>query len=129
GSRVLAGVEEGAIVSLLGTSFARNPLVGGDAGSTEGAALSAPEEGWLGAEPPVRLTHDPQESSLRSWPVPFRRPLTAIVAAPEGTVGSTGSEALAVGAQGEAARYRPGLGWEPEFLLTGSGKRATPNLR
>jgi hypothetical protein len=129
GSRVVTGVEEGAMVSLVGTSFVRNPLVGGDAGGREGAALSGPEEGWLGAEPPVRLTHEPQESSLRSWPVPFRRPLTAIVAAPEGAVGSTGSEALAVGAQGEAARYKPGLGWEPEFLLNGSGKRATPNLR
>lgn len=129
GTRVLTGVEEGSIVSLVGTEFQRNPLVGGDAGADFGAALSSPEEGWLGADPPVRLTHEPQESSLRSWPVPFRRPLTAIVAAPEGTAGALTTEALAVGAAGEVARYRSGLGWEPEFLLTSSGKRATPNLR
>ena len=60
--------------------------------------------------------------------MPFRRPLSAIVAAPETAVGALGSEALAVGAQGEVARYKTGLGWEPEFLLSG-GKRQTPNLR
>ena len=30
---------------------------------------------------------------------------------------------------GEVARYLPGVGWQPESLLTGSGARATPNLR
>jgi hypothetical protein len=129
GRRVVTGVDDGAILSLDGTSFERNPLVGGEAGSVRGAALGGPEEGWLGAQPPVRLTHNPGEASLRSWSVPFRRPLTAIAAAPGTAAGSLGSEALAVGAAGEVARYVPGIGWEPESLLTGSGKRATPNLR
>lgn len=129
GRRVITGVDAGAILSLTGATFERNPLVGGEAGSVRGAALGGPEEGWLGAQPPVRLTHNPVEASLRSWPVPFRRPLTAMASAPGTTAGSLGSEALAVGAAGEVARYLPGIGWEPEFLLTGSGKRATPNLR
>ncbi|HVW48473.1 MAG TPA: hypothetical protein VHA76_15560 [Solirubrobacterales bacterium] len=129
GRRVVTGIDDGAILSLAGTAFERNPLVGGEAGSVRGAALGGPEEGWLGAAPPVRLTHDPAEASLRTWPVPFRRPLTAIAAAPGTAPGALGSEALAVGAAGEVARYVPGIGWEPEFLLGGSGKRATPNLR
>ena len=61
--------------------------------------------------------------------MPFRRPLTAIAPAPGEPVGVLSAEALAVGADGEAARYVPGQGWEPEFLLTASGKRATPTLR
>lgn len=129
GRRVVTGVDSGAILSLTGTAFERNPLVGGEAGSVRGAALGGPEEGWLGAQPPVRLTHEPAEASLRGWPVPFRRPLTAIAAAPGTAAGSLGAEALAVGASGEVARYLPGIGWEPEFLLTSAGKRATPNLR
>ncbi|HKZ14925.1 MAG TPA: hypothetical protein VJL81_13880, partial [Solirubrobacterales bacterium] len=129
GRRVVTGVDQGAILSLTGATFERNPLVGGEAGSYRGAALGGPEEGWLGAAPPVRLTHNPAEASLRTWPVPFRRPLTAIAAAPATAPGSLGAEALAVGAAGEVARYLPGIGWEPEFLLTSSGKRATPNLR
>ena len=129
GQRVLTGVGSGAILSLEGTAFVRNPLAGGGAGSVEGAALSATDEGWLGAAPPLQLTRNPQAASLRAWPVPFRRPLTAVVPEPGAPGGSLESEALAVGAAGQVARYVPGHGWEPEALLRSSGKRATPTLR
>ena len=36
---------------------------------------------------------------------------------------------MAVGADGEVARYIPGQGWVAESLLSGSGARATPTLR
>ncbi len=129
GRRVLTGVGQGAILSLEGAAFQRIALAGGDAGAAQGAALSAPDEGWLGANPPLRLTRNPEPSRLQPWPVPFRRPLTAVASQPGAAVGALGSEALAVGAEGEVARYLPGQGWEPDFLLTPSGKRATPTLR
>lgn len=129
GRRTVTGVGQGAILDLEGTAFARVPLGGGDAGAGRGAALSAPDRGWLGAKPPLQLTHDPEAAGLASWPVPFRRPLTAIAAEPGPPVGSLGSEALAVGDHGQVARYLPGQGWEPEPLLRSSGKRATPTLR
>jgi hypothetical protein len=129
GRRVLTGVGQGAILSLEGSAFARITLAGGSAGASRGAALAAPDAGWLGASTPLHLTRNPEPSRLQSWPVPFRRPLTAIAPEPGAPVGATGSEALAVGADGEAARYIPGKGWEPEFLLTAAGRRATPTLR
>ncbi|HEY4779816.1 MAG TPA: hypothetical protein VIH47_09515, partial [Solirubrobacterales bacterium] len=129
GQRVITGVGQGAILSLEGSAFARIALGGGSAGAGQGAALSAPDEGWLGAEPPLRLTHSPEPARLTPWPVPFRRPLTAIAPVPGAPVGTLDSEALAVGDDGEVAHYVSGQGWEPEFLLTASGKRATPTLR
>jgi hypothetical protein len=129
GTRVITGVGQGAILGLQGSVFVRNPVASGNAGSEFGAALSAPDEGWLGARPPLQLTRNPEAARLQPWPVPFRRPLTAIVPAPGAPVGALGSEALAVGDEGEVARYIPGQGWEPEFLLKGNGKRATPRLR
>jgi hypothetical protein len=129
GARAVTGVGQGALLILESSSFLRIPLSGGAAGALQGAALAAPESGWLGATTPLRLTHEPEPSRLLSWPVPFRRPLTAIAPAPGASVAGLESEALAVGDDGEVARYRPGTGWEPEFLFTASGKRATPTLR
>lgn len=129
GRRVVTGVGQGALLVLGGTAFARYSVAGGDAGTSRGAALFAPEEGWLGAQPALQLTRNPEPSQLQSWPVPFRRPLTALAGAPVAAVAGLDSEAIAVGANGEVARYLPGQGWEPEPLLTGSGKRATPTLR
>lgn len=129
GQRALTGVGSGAILSLEGTAFTRYPLAGGGAGGKEGAALSAPDQGWLGASPPLQLTRNPQPAGLQAWPVPFRRPLLAAAPEPGKAVGALGSEALAVGAAGQVARYLPGRGWEPEALLRSSGKRATPTLR
>jgi hypothetical protein len=129
GRRVVTGLKQGAILSLAGERFERITLGGGAAGAAQGAALTAPDEGWLGATPPLRLTRNPAESGLQAWPVPFRRPLTAVAPEPGAALGSLESEALAVGVSGQVARYVPGQGWEPDFLLTGSGKRATPTLR
>ena len=129
GSRIVTGIGQGSIASLEGNAFVRIPLGSGDAGSDLGAAMAAPDEGWLGARPPLQITRSPEAARLLSWPVPFRRPLTAIAPEPGAAVGGLGSEALAVGDEGQVARYIPGQGWEPEFLLRGSGRRATPRLR
>ncbi|HSR95016.1 MAG TPA: hypothetical protein VLK56_09135, partial [Solirubrobacterales bacterium] len=129
GQRVITGVGQGAILSFEGDTFDRIALSGGEAGSGQGAALSAPDEGWLGADPPLHLTRNPEAAHLQPWPVPFRRPLTAIAPQPGAPVAALSSEALAVGDGGEVARYVPEEGWKPEFLLTASGSRATPTLR
>lgn len=129
GTRAITGVGQGAILSLEAATFRRLTFVGGDAGSKEGAALSSPEEGWLGASPPLQLTRNPQAARLQPWPVPFKRPLTAVAPEPGAPLGGLDSEALAVGDEGQVARYLPGRGWEPEFLTRGNGKRATPTLR
>lgn len=135
GTRAITGVGQGAMLTLENGAFTRIPL-GGNGGTSAGAALALPEregrgpggiEGWLG--PSYRLTREPIPSGLQSWPVPFRRPLLAIAPQPGATVGALSSQAVAVGALGEVARYLPGVGWQPESLLTGSGSRATPNLR
>ena len=66
---------------------------------------------------------------LTSWPVPFRRPLLAVTTEPGTTPGDGNAEALAVGADGEIARYHPGLGWVPEFIYSSAGVVQTPTLR
>ena len=47
GQRVVTGVGQGAILNLEGSQFARITLSGGSAGASQGAALSAPDSGWL----------------------------------------------------------------------------------
>jgi hypothetical protein len=136
GSRAITGVGQGAMLVFENGAFSRIPL-DGNGGSSAGAAIAWPEkeglgaghgiEGWLG--PSLRLTREPIASGLAPWPVPFRRPLTAIVAQPGTTVGSIESQALAVGQNGQVARYKPGIGWQAESLLTGAGTVAKPNLR
>jgi hypothetical protein len=129
GKRVVTGIGQGALLSFAGETFDRIPVGGGDAGGAFGAALAGPEEGWLGAgQGPLRLTRTPEPATLAPWPVPFRRPLLAVAPAPEGAVGNLGSEALAVGSDGQAARYVPGQGWIEEPFLNSSGARATPDL-
>jgi hypothetical protein len=129
GKRLITGLAGGAILDLEGSAFARISPAGGNAGGEEGAALGESGEGWLGANPPIHLTRSPEQARLAPWPVPFRRPLTAIAPQPGAPVAALGSEALAVGANGEVARYIPGYGWTAEPLLSGSGARATPTLR
>jgi hypothetical protein len=126
GTRAITGIGQGAILIFENGGFSRIPLSGNGGGSA-GAALSAPDQGWLG--PSYRLTREPAPSGLQPWPVPFRRPLLAVAPQPGVTVGALSSQALAVGSAGEVARYVPGVGWQPESLLTGSGSRSTPNLR
>ena len=126
GTRTVTGVGQGAILVFENGAWSHIPL-SGNGGSSAGAALSGPTEGWLG--PSYHLTRAPIASGLQSWPVPFRRPLVAVASQPGAPPGSLSSQALAVGAAGEVARYLPGVGWQPESLLTGSGVRATPDLR
>jgi hypothetical protein len=126
GRRAITGVGQGAMLIFENGAFSRIPL-SGSGGTSAGAALSAPDEGWLG--PSYHLTREPIPSGLQVWPVPFRRPLLAVTPQPGAPVGEISSEALAVGAEGEVARYLPGVGWQPESLLGGNGKPAKPNLR
>jgi hypothetical protein len=130
GRRAITGVGLGAMLLFENGAFSKIPL-SGTGGTTAGAALTYSEEagigGWLG--PSYRLTREPVPSGLQPWPVPFRRPLLAVAPQPGTAVGELSSQALAVGAGGEVARYLPGVGWQAESLLSGSGTRATPDLR
>jgi hypothetical protein len=135
GERVIAGLANGVSLRLEGNEFKRVLALGGsepprDVGGTYGAAFSNPREGWLGNfQLPVHLTLNPIPSRLQPWPVSFRHALVAIAPQPGAPIGSTSSEALAVGDQGEVARYKPGEGWLPESLFTSGGRLATPRLR
>ncbi len=135
GERVIAGLNEGVSLRLEGSSFVRVLSLGGsapgnDVGGSFGAAFSSPREGWLGNETlPVHLTTSPSPDRLSSYPVPFRHALTAIAPQPGAPVGALSSEALAVGDQGEVARYHPGEGWQPESLPGEGGRVETPRLR
>ena len=135
GERVVAGLPEGVSLRLEGTEFKRVLALGGspppaDVGGTFGAAFSEAREGWLGnVKLPVHLTLHPAPSRLEPYPVPFRHALIAIAPQPDAPVGSLSSEALAVGDQGQVARYTPGKGWLPESLLGGGVQKETPVLR
>jgi hypothetical protein len=130
GERVITGLPDGVSLRLEGGTFKRVLGLGGKAGGELGAAFSSAKEGWLGKEGlPVHLTLEPVASRLEAWPVSFRQPLLALAPQPGAPVGSLSSEMLAVGAQGEVARYVPGQGWLPESLLGPSGRREAPVLR
>jgi hypothetical protein len=137
GERVITGFADGVSLRLDGASFTRVLALGGksgeegnEVGGTYGAAFSSPREGWLGnVRLPVHLTLRPAPSRVAPYPVPFRHALVAAAPQPGAAVGALSSEALAVGDQGEVARYKPGQGWLPESLLTSGGRRATPRLR
>jgi len=128
GERVITGLPEGVSLRLEGESFTRVLSFGASASSSDpggsfGAAFSNASEGWLGNNGlPVHLTLQPKTSRLTQWPVPFRYALAAIAPAPGAPAGSLSSEALAVGDQGEVARYKPGEGWLPESLF-GPGEK------
>lgn len=134
GARVITGFPDGVSLRLDGSSFTRVLALGGsqppnDVGGTYGAAFSEAREGWLSnLRLPVHLTLHPQASRLTPYPVPFRHALVAIAPQPGAPIGSLSSEALAVGDQGQVARYTPGKGWLPESLLAVGGRRATPRL-
>ncbi len=131
GERVITGLGEGVSLRLEGSEFKPQPALGGseapeDVGGTLGAAFSNPREGWLGnSQLPVHLTLDPAPNRLTPYPVPFRHALTAVAPQPGAPVGALSSEALAVGDQGEVARYEPGEGWQPESLFGAGGKVET----
>jgi hypothetical protein len=121
GERVITGLGEGVSLSLHGETFKRVLGIGGEAGTSAGAAFSSPEEGWL-AGPLTHLTTSPEPDRVQPWPVPFHRPLTAIAEQPGASPGELGAEALAVGDEGQVARYIPGQGWVPESLLNSDGE-------
>jgi hypothetical protein len=129
GQRVITGEPEGVSLRLEGETFAQQLALGSEEPSL-GAAFSSPTEGWLG-EPalPVHLKQKADQSRLQPYPVPFRFALLAIAPQPEAPVGALSSQALAVGDNGEVARYAPGQGWQPESLLGPGGRRVTPRLR
>jgi hypothetical protein len=130
GVRLVTGLDQGAMLRLSGDGFGRVPTAGRGVGTEGGAAFAGPDDGWLGGDGgPVRYGRTPEPGRLRTWPVPFRHPLTAVVAAPGAPIGAIDAEALAVGDQGEVARYVPGQGWSPEPLIGATGARATPVLR
>jgi hypothetical protein len=134
GERVITGLSEGVSLRLEGEEFTRVLALGAsatyDVGGSHGAAFSSSREGWLGSiRLPVHLTTSPEANLLQSYPTPFRRPLLALAPQPGAEVGSLSSEAVAVGENGEVARYQPGAGWQPETLLNIAGVRQTPHLR
>jgi hypothetical protein len=132
GERVITGLPDGVSLSLNGAEFTEVLGLGGEAGAELGAAFSTAKEGWLGKVGlPVHLTSDPGASAnrLTPWPVAFRHALLALAPQPGVPVGSLSSQALAVGDEGEIARYEPGEGWLPESLLGPGGRRETPRLR
>jgi hypothetical protein len=131
GERVVTGLENGVSLSLHGESFVRVLGLGGESGTSRGAAFSSPQEGWLSEEtgPLTHMTTEAEPDRVQPWPVPFRRPLTAIATQPGAGVGEMSSQAIAVGQDGQVARYTPGQGWGPESLLSSSGVAQTPDLR
>jgi hypothetical protein len=134
GERVITGLSEGVSLRLEGEEFRRVLALGAaavyDVGGSHGAAFSTAREGWLGSTRlPVHLTLASEESLLQNYPTPFRHPLLAIAPQPGAPVGALSSEALAVGEDGEVARYKPGVGWQPESLLNVAGERQVPPLR
>ncbi|HEX5851652.1 MAG TPA: hypothetical protein VFY36_01040 [Solirubrobacteraceae bacterium] len=134
GERVITGLPEGVTLRLDGTSFTRVLGLGGSPesspGGAYGAAFSSASEGWLGQQKlPTHLTRNFIASRLTPWPVSFRHALLAVAPQPGAPIGALSSQALAVGDQGEVARYLPGRGWTPESLLSAGGRHETPRLR
>ncbi|HXB65694.1 MAG TPA: hypothetical protein VNV42_12565 [Solirubrobacteraceae bacterium] len=131
GERVITGLGDGVSLTLRGDAFTSVLGIGGASGAAAGAAFASPEEGWQAdadGGPLTRLTTSPEPDRLQSWPVPFKHPLTAIAAQPGTTPGDLGAQALAVGDEGEVARYLPGQGWQPETLLNSLGAAQTKGV-
>jgi hypothetical protein len=135
GTRIVTGLEDGALLVLDGEGDFHYTI--GVGGGGRRSAFISPEEGWLseasaigsnGAQV-VRATTTPESPQLQSWPVPFERPLLAIVPQPATTPGDPSAQALAVGDQGQIARYISGEGWTPEFLYNSAGVVQRPRLR
>ncbi|HEU0251137.1 MAG TPA: hypothetical protein VFR48_10475, partial [Solirubrobacteraceae bacterium] len=127
GERVITGLNNGVTLSLAGAEFKRVLGIGGESGTTAGAAFSSPQEGWLAPATGNQLTHlttDEEPDQLQPWPVPFRRPLTAVATQPGAVPGGLGAQAIAVGQDGEVAHFFPGQGWAPEALSLGEPSKA-----
>ncbi|HEV3071635.1 MAG TPA: lytic murein transglycosylase [Solirubrobacteraceae bacterium] len=137
GTRIIAGLGNGALLRFQSTGDFQY-LVGGGGGNSSGdAAFASPSEGWISAVSQAgmnsaqleHVTTNPAPAAPQSWPLPFRRPLSAIATQPGTAPGDPGAQVLAVGDRGQIARYLPGQGWTPEFLYGGAGTREEPRLR
>jgi len=135
GSRVITGLNEGASLRLEGSNFKTVLALGSsqrpnDVGVSRGAAFASATEGWLGNYyVPVHITTHPAPDKIQPYPVPFRKALTAAAPEPGAPIGAPGSRVVAVGTEGEVARYEPGVGWKPESLFNANGTIARQTLR
>lgn len=129
GTRIVAGYGNGALLRLDGDRFERVLGVGRAIGDTGAIAFASATDGWVGGSSLARFAERALGDATQPWPVPFRRPLLAAAPEPGKPVGALDAQALAVGDDGQVARYAPGSGWSPEFLLDGNDARATPRLR
>jgi hypothetical protein len=149
GTRIIVGLSGGSLLRFQDAGDFQYVPGGGGGESTDAAFAKSgdgPEEGWIAGdgggehEPPgisvggqlehISATGEPPAlGQSQSWPLPFRRPLLAIAPEPGTLPGDPSAQALAVGDQGEIARYLPGKGWTPEFLYNGSGAVQRPRLR
>ena len=133
GERIITGIKDAQMLRLTGAAFEQVDTLGGEELSTNlGAAFSSPTDGWVGKGLlPIHVTTPAEQlpNRLAPWPVPFRFALTSVAPQPGVGIGAESSEALAVGDNGEVARYHPHQGWFPETLPGPGGKRQTPRLR
>lgn len=146
GTRIITGLPDRVMLELGegGGGFSYTVGPGGEPGGAPGgAAFSAPGRGWIADGLPARdegpdgegqaqaFEVSPQAAGdeLGAEAVPFRRPLLAVAQAPGTTLGAANAPAIAVGVQGQVARYTPGQGWTPEALYNSAGQAQTPNLR
>ncbi len=141
-TRIVVGLERGALLDFQDSGDFQYLPGGGGAGSANAEFTKSgdsPPEGWIAGasegrfEATVeRVSASPEAPGLsgaQAWPLPFRRPLLAIASEPGSTPGDPNAQALAVGDQGQIARFIPGQGWTPEFLYNGAGVVQRPRLR
>ncbi|MEI6447024.1 MAG: hypothetical protein WCO96_03975 [Actinomycetes bacterium] len=122
--------NQGTWMKLVGDGFERE--VGGGGNYRPWGAFSSPESGWL--QGPIELADGiSQPERFSDWPVSARAPLTSVAAEPgsEGgaPVASIDRGAIAVGLDGQVARYTAASGWTREFLQSSSGGVVSANLR
>ncbi len=136
GQRVITGLNEGVSLRLEGEGFKRVLALGSsiayDVGRQPRRRLLDADGGLAWQRAPARPPHaaPPKKTCCSNYPVPFRHPLLAIAPQPGAPLGALSSQALAVGEDGEVARYEgPEIGWQPESLLNIAGVRQTPQLR
>ena len=102
-------------------------LPGGGTNDAPSGAFSGPDDGWL--QGPVQITPGGVAQRLTGYPVATRAPFNGVAPAPGQPAGAPGSQALTVGSDGAVARYKPGQGWQREFLLSSTGAVSSPTLR
>lgn len=116
--------NRGTFARLAGDRFVRVP---GASQASHTGAFFDDQNGWL--EGPVEVSAKTRPEHLSAWPLSLRSPLFAVAPEPGVPAGAESSAALAVGASGSVARYRPGSGWTTEYLLTSTGLVTRPTLR